>query len=315
MRPARIALAVVAVAGGLIATAEFGTRVLGLHRPVLYEATAYGYRVVPDQDLRRFGNHVFYNHFGMRSEPATPRPAADVLRILCVGDSVTNGGTSTDQAETYPYLLQRELAGKLGRGVEVLNASAGGWALENAEGWLRANGIFGSRVVVLEVGTHDLFQRRAESDVVGRHPSFPAHPPFSGLTELWYRYVLPRLESVAPDTDPGVMLEQRSPSDVERELATIDRIDALVRADGGSLVVLHVPQPANLEPGDTTTRDAKRALAAHLDAHHIPLVVSADALARAGGVAAFRDGMHPNPRGNKALAEVLAPAVIALVRR
>src|SRR5262249_58482770 len=88
---------------------EAVARAFGLHTPVLYERMTYGYRVRASQDIQRFGHRVFYNSYGLRSEPMTPSPAAGVTRILCLGDSITNGGTSTDQSETYPYLLERYL--------------------------------------------------------------------------------------------------------------------------------------------------------------------------------------------------------------
>ena len=110
---------------GLLVVAEIACRAYGLHTPVLYEATPYGYRVRPNQDLRRFGNRVFYNAQGLRSEPAEPMPSAGVERVLCIGDSVTFGGTQTDQQDTYPYQLQGALR-RRGLSAEVLNASAGG---------------------------------------------------------------------------------------------------------------------------------------------------------------------------------------------
>jgi isopentenyl diphosphate isomerase/L-lactate dehydrogenase-like FMN-dependent dehydrogenase len=37
------------VALGLIVAVEIGARLCGLGRPLLYEKTSYGYRVLPDQ--------------------------------------------------------------------------------------------------------------------------------------------------------------------------------------------------------------------------------------------------------------------------
>lgn len=159
---------------GLFLMLEIAARLCGLGRPLLYEKTSYGYRVVPGQSLNRFGNRIYYNEQGLRSEMIAPRPPPHTLRILCVGDSITFGSTATDQQLTYPYLLRQALSVRdRQQSFEVLNASAGGWALENEEGWLAENGVLGSHVVVLQVATHDLFQEKAGSDVVGRDPSFP----------------------------------------------------------------------------------------------------------------------------------------------
>jgi hypothetical protein len=300
----------VAAAAGLAVVAELLCRAVGLHEPVVYERTGYGYRAAPNQALTRFGNHVEYNAQGLRSGPITPRPAPGVLRVLCVGDSITNGGTLTDQASTYPNLLQELLRVRF-PGAEVLNASAGGWALENAEGWLRANGILGSRVVVLEIATHDLFQPKAESSLVGTHPSFPDTRPVFGLQEMFVRYIAPRLGLTGGAEDPGVTLSQRSPAAVERALATVKRIRVLVEDGGGRLAVILIGQPAGLEPEDAVTTAAKARLRDWLTLQGMPWTDAGAVVERAGGSRLFRDGLHPSPEGNQVLATVAKMTVLA----
>jgi hypothetical protein len=46
----------------------------GLHRPLLYETTSYGYRVQPDQQLQRFDNRISYNSFGFQEPVTALRP-------------------------------------------------------------------------------------------------------------------------------------------------------------------------------------------------------------------------------------------------
>lgn len=293
----------------LVAAAEFVARASGLGRPLLYEKTDYGYRVVPAQDLRRFGHRVSYNAYGMRSEPITPLPAAAVTRILCIGDSITFGSTSADQEETYPYRLQSLLeASRTGR-YEVLNVSAGGWAIENEEGWLARHGLFGSRAVILQLATHDLFQAPASGEVVGSHPSFPDRRPRFALQELVQRYLLPRLR------DPGEVLYHHDRDDVTRTMGSLERIARLVRAQGAELFVLHVEQPPGVEPDDDLTRYGKAALQAKANELRMPLVAPAAAVAAEGGAALFFDGLHPNERGNRVLAREVAAAVLAWIAR
>src|SRR5262249_53708208 len=110
---------VIASIAVLLVVAELLARAAGLHTRVLYEKTSYGYRVAPNQALERFGRTVAYNSQGLRSAPL---PATgNELRVLCLGDSITNGGTLTDQADTYPSRLERELSAEAA-GVRVLNA-------------------------------------------------------------------------------------------------------------------------------------------------------------------------------------------------
>lgn len=297
-------LAAAALAGALVA-AELLARALGLGHPLLYEKTDYGYRVAPDQTLVRFGHRVSYNAYGMRSEAITPLPATGVLRVLCIGDSITFGSTATDQAQTYPYLLERLLHAQGTGRYEVLNVSAGGWALENEEAWLARHGLFGSRAVVLQVATHDLFQERASADVVGTHRSFPERPPRFALQELVQRYLLPRLR------DPGEVLYHHDRNDVARTMASLERMARLVRAQDAELFVMLVEQPAGVEPDDELTRYGKAALAARTAELELPMVLTAAAIDAAGGARLFLDGLHPNAGGNAVLAREVARAVLA----
>ena len=75
-----------------------------------------------------------------------------------------------------------------------------------------------------------------------------------------------------------------------------------------------VEQPAALEPRDEVTRDANQLLAVELAAREIPLVSSAQAISENGGQRLFRDAFHPNPDGNRVLAELVADAIVRQVR-
>ena len=296
----------------LLVAVEIGARLCGLGRPLLYEKTAYGYRVAPGQALRRFGHRIAYNAYGMRSEPISATPAPATFRILCVGDSITFGSTSTDQALTYPYQLQALLnARDGGRRYEALNVSAGGWAMENEEGWLTEHGTYGSSAVILQVATHDLFQEKAASDVVGSHASFPTKPPALALQELMVRYVLPRLSARLRLRDPGEVLYHHDRDDVTRTMAALERIARLVRERGAELFVLFVEQPHGYEPDDELTRYGKAMLREKTRALGVPLILTAQAMDAAGGTQAFLDGLHPNSIGNGVLAQQAAAAIIA----
>jgi len=294
----------------LLLVAELLARAAGLHTPVLYERTAYGYRVSPNQSLTRFGRAVAYNSQGLRSGPLSGAPDPGEARVLCLGDSITNGGTLTDQADTYPYLLERELAGP-----RVFNASAAGWALENELGWLRVNGTFGASVVVLEVATHDLFQPAAGSELVGRHPSFPERPPLLALSELLLRYALPWLGVGPARIDPGAIPVAQSKADMERALAALEGLVRDSRALRAEPVVMFVEQPAPLESREALILEAKRRMRELLERERVPLVETASLVEREGGTALFRDGLHPNAAGNAVLARSIASAVRTAIRR
>src|SRR5262249_51386387 len=149
----------------------------------------------------------------------------------------------------YPYLLQGMLAAR-GRKTEVLNASAGGWSLANEAGWLKANGLHGARIVVLEVATHDLFPPFFAGDIVRRDPNFPGRRPDWALGEILQRYLLPRLGLLVQRSDPGVHLDGRSLNLTQDAMKNIDEIASIAKAGGAELYVLHVEQPGEFEPRD-----------------------------------------------------------------
>ena len=292
----------------ILLTSEIAARSFGLHTPVLYERTSYGYRVKPGQDIRRFGHRVFYNSYGLRSEPMSLSPTPGVIRILCLGDSITNGGTSTDQSETYPYLLERYLRER-GINAEVLNASAGGWALENEGGWLAEHGTLDARILVLEVATHDLFQEMALSSIVDSHPSFPSRVSRLASEELIVRYFLPRLFPSLVVQDPGTNGTQPSAAAAQRSVERVVAMSEFAARAGAQSIVLQVEQPAPFEPNDEITRRAKALLEHVLRDRGVPLIETADLIAAHGGGVLFRDPIHPNPQGNRVLARAVAGAI------
>lgn len=301
-----------AVVVALLVIAEVTARAYGLGSPLLYEKTGYGYRVKPDQSLSRFGNWLYYNRQGLRSEAMADFPLPGKMRILCVGDSITFGGAETTQQLTYPYLLEKMLNSHSPvERYEVFNASAGGWAMENEEGWLAEHGIYSSRFVVLQVASHDLFQAVADSRIVGTHPAFPERAPWFALQELLIRYILPRVWHHLRLRDPGEVLHQRTSADITRTLASLRRIASMVRSQGADLVVMLVEQPPGIEPQDELMQQAKKMLQTQLVADGISLLRPGEAMKQAGGALLFRDGLHPNVEGN----HILAQTVVTEIRR
>jgi lysophospholipase L1-like esterase len=278
-------------------------RVNGLHQPVVYQQTAYGYRPNPDQDLRRFGNRVRYNAFGLRNEAIEVMPAAGVTRVLCVGDSVANGGAITDQDKTIGYRLQEVLRPRLGS-VEVLNASAPGWAIANELGWLRTFGTFGSRYVVLIISTHDLFQALAPADTVDNHPAFPSARPLLALQNVVVQYLVPRF---FPDhyTDPGAVGVEASERQAKLNRQDILAIAHLVAEREGRLLVVFLEQAGD-NGRDAMTLGTKRQFFALMAQERIPVATLTSEVETIGRQAMFRDDVHPNLTGNQTIAEAIA---------
>ena len=296
---------------------ELAGRHWGLHHPVIFERTTYGYRVVPNQDILRFGNRAFFNALGLRSETTTALPAAGVVRVLCLGDSVTYGGPIMDQTDTYPYRLGEQLTG-LPESVEVLNASAPGWAIDNEMGWLRENGALGSRYVILTISTHDLFQPLASASVVGSHPAYPDRQPEFAIEEIAVRYVWPRLAPWISIADPGVGgHDQWSDEQARANLDTVLLMEQIVRQSGGSLVVLLSSE--SIDPRmDSLAATARQRMVEALARKNVSVLTIDDAINRLGRSFLYRDTVHPNPEGNRAMAiaaaDYLRPRIAAVVQ-
>lgn len=300
----RIALLAVAV----IAATELGGRYMGMHHEVVYEKTNYGYRAVPDQHFKKMGGRVDYNAQGLRSEPLELGSKPGHLRILCLGDSVTNGGASTRQSATYPYVLQ-DLLREHRMDVQVLNASAPGWATANELGWLQTFGSYGSAILVLTISSHDLFQPFAGPDIVGTHPSFPAHQPYSAIGAMFQRYFLPRLFLGLGYEDPGVGELEWSDAAAADARADVMAIIGLSRRLGMHPLVVFNEQ-GNDTATDTTLTAAKRRMFSTLTDSGVEIVTLGDEVETYGRREMFRDGVHPNEMGYRLIAEKVARAIL-----
>ena len=209
---------------------------------------------------------------------------------------MTQGGAQSNDSETYPALLQTALAPAR---VEVLNASAGGWAVQNEAKWLESHGLLGASIVVLEINEKDLDQDWAYA-LLDRNPSFPSHSPATALGEIWTRYALPRL-GLAQAADPGSELTAFAGGNVAAVQAAVAAIDAQVTRAGARLVVLYW-DPRELRPA---AEPARQRLFQWAERQGVP-VLRPQLNRRADAGLLFRDAIHPNPRGNARIAGELA---------
>jgi lysophospholipase L1-like esterase len=85
-----------------------------------------GYRLAPDR-VGRFGSGSSgrAGSQGLRNREVGPKPAG-TIRVLVLGDSFTIG-SSVEENEAYPQVLEQILARTQPLPVEVVNAGVGGW--------------------------------------------------------------------------------------------------------------------------------------------------------------------------------------------
>jgi hypothetical protein len=277
----------------------------GFGHPLLYANDSdTGYLPAPSQQVDRFGCHNDINSFSMRSpEVFSPKPAGE-FRILMIGDSITYGTTYVDQPEIFTSILQRDLPGRLHRSVEVLNASAGGWAPANELGYLRSRGTFHADTVIFVLNTGDLTQPFSQS-LVGLSPSFPSEDPYCALTEIWSRYAKPRLMHITV-ADAGSKAEKPNiPRDTPANLQILGKARSFATDARADFAIVYVPfngpDWAAYAPGLAMLKDWCKT-------QHIDLVDTTSALAKyPPEQTAFENGHgHLRPAGHAIVASVIA---------
>ncbi len=277
------------------------------------------------------GFTVRTNSRGMRS----PEPAAQApdLRVLCAGDSQTEGYCEND--ETFPALLAARLAAAHpGRSIEVLNAGCGGYSFYHHLATLERHQDLAPQVFVQVVFAGNDF---GESLTL-RHYYERLGPPADLATDP---ETARRLKELGGSfLNQGLLqadLLRRQPAELPVALAaareTAAAIGRLCAARGVRYVAVYLPPLWDAQPGVHAERlDAARAL----------LGLSDQDLARAGELgAAWRDAAraagaevvdltpslaasaeplfyaadhHLNARGSAVVAEALLPVLEEALR-
>lgn len=270
---------------------------LGLGNPVVVVPdAACAYTLAPNQHTWRFFCHTHTDQYGMRSNPFPPAPAPGTLRILFLGDSVTYGTSHVDQSRIFTELLRRGLPSVVHQPVEVLNASAGGWAIDNELSWLRSRGTFHASIVVLVLNSGDLGQPRAQIADVGEDTA--QNHPTTAIGEVWTRFLEPRLFRRAPHVDAGD-IAKNDPQTISENLAELDAFQKLAAGSGGRVALLYIPFRGEIP---NPARKSEQTLIAWTAAHHVPFfdMTSVEAAWPVSSVSL--DGDHLNVHGNQLIA-------------
>ena len=271
--------------------------VLGLGNPVVVVPdAACAYTLAPDQNTFRFFCHTHTNSYGMRSDAFASVPAPGTLRIMFVGDSVTYGTSHVDQSRIFTEVLHRELPAVVHQPVEVLNGSAGAWAIDNELSWLRSRGTFHANIVVLVLNSGDLAQPRAQITDVGDDTA-QSHS-HSALGEVWTRILKPRLFRHAPHVDAGDVAG-RNAATIRANLAELDDFQKLTAAAGARMVLLYIPFRHEIP---NPAAQSEETLTVWTAAHHVPFfdMTSTEAVWPVHAISL--DGVHLNARGNQVVA-------------
>jgi hypothetical protein len=287
----------------LIVIAELLLRFMfGFGDPLLYEADAKtGYRLAPNQSVRRFGNRIKINAYSMRSDDVSRDRPANTTRIFLLGDSVVNGGWWTDQHQTVSQLLQTQLQTGQKNPIEVLNASANSWSPRSEIGYLEQFGLFGSQYLILVINTDDLFATAPTSLVVGQDRNYPDRKPWGAIAEVVERYVLP-----APKPSAALKQVQAEKGDrVGASLVAIAQIQTLAKASGTKMLLILTPLLREVKDGP---RDyeivARDRLATWVKQQNVDYVDCLPLFKATPNVQSFyHDHIHLSPAGNQQISQ------------
>ena len=306
----KIALIVLVVAIGLGLTVEIILRLLfGFGNPPLYVADQQvGYRLAPNQKVRRFGNRIEINRYSMRSAEVAPIRPETTLRILLLGDSIANGGWWTDQGSTISAMIQHQLQLVLletnFKQVEVLNASANSWGPRNELAYLKQFGHFDAQVILLLINTDDLFSPAPTSVQVGRDANYPDHKPAFAIAEVISRYLLK--QSPIPELE-AVMAEKGDR--VGFNLEAIGQIRAIAQQHQATFLLAMTPLLREI--GTPGPRDyelkARQRLSDFAQTQHILYIDFLPIFnATPNPETLYRDHIHLSPKGNQLVSETIS---------
>lgn len=285
----------------LVAGAELTLRfVFGLGNPVLVAPdAACGYILKPNQNVDRFFCHTRTNRYGMRSGPVQEEPAPGALRIMFLGDSVTYGTSRVDQSDLFTQILHRELPSVVHQPVEVLNASAGAWAIDNEWSYLRSRGTFHAALVLLVLNSGDPGQPRAEIQDVGEDTTL--HHSTTAIGELWSRWFVPRFLHGSARTDAGDK-SSNTEGVIHQNLEELDEMQGFVQSHHARLAVVYIPFRKEIP---APAARAQSLLHTWADGHHVPIFDMTAAEAVYPSKEITLDGAHLNRKGNAIVAHAV----------
>ncbi|MGO9339148.1 MAG: SGNH/GDSL hydrolase family protein [Terracidiphilus sp.] len=262
---------------------------------------ACSYILKPDQDVRRFFAQTHTNHYGMRSDEVPVVRQAGTLRLMFVGDSITYGTSRVDQQELFTEVLHRELPALVHRPVEVLNASAGGWAPDNELAYIQSRGIFQSDMVLLVLNDGDLPQEK--STIAGVGDDLPQKRPATAIGELFTRYIKPRIGRLLERSDAGDRIDAINNDVIRKNLEDLDSVLELVRSHGARLTIVYIPFRRNVPE---FSKVAGSTLRAWSHAHQVGMfdLTSAEAPYTARQIT-LDNGIHLNAKGHRVIAQAI----------
>ena len=310
----------------LIAAELFARHYLGLGDPPLWiEHPEIEYMAMPSRTYHRYGNIVTYNAYSMRNDEfSRHKEDPRELRVMCLGDSVINGGSHVDQADLLTARLKTRLVKALERPATVGNISAGSWGPGNLLAYVKTFGLFDADILVLVLSSHDHTDHPTFEPVVGVERRMPDRTPLFALSEVTHRF-LPIYFGWAKDEEDDI--EERSDAEkVRKTLASLREIIYTAHETGATVIVLQHPKYEEVLgeelPGHRVLSNVARSMGIEpiQAATAFRDALEEDALIRKGlqegeSTMPYRDRIHPNQVGHRILADLLFDEIMKVVAK
>lgn len=247
----------------------------------------------------RFGNHVYYNEYSMRSKPITDTSFV----ILGLGDSVINGGVQSNNESIATTLLENEFR-KIVSNSRVLNISAGSWGPDNNFAYIKKYGDFNAKLIFLVVSSHDAHDNITHEAIVDVHSSFPSKQPPFAIWELFDRYLIPWVQKLFKEKNEEI--DKRTNDPIVTSKAFNPGFDSLknycITKKIPLVIYLHAD---TIELKAKSYNEQGREIIKYCNENNITLIKELDYPLKKEH---FSDGIHMNTKeGQKFIAQNLFP--------
>ena len=210
---------------------------IGLGTPPLYESyEGMEYKLKANQNLKRFGNRIIINNASMRNSfDINENNKEGKKRILIFGDSVLWGGSQTDQEKIATSILRN----KTDNIYEIYNISAASWGPGNWIEYIKENGFFNAKKVILLISSHDLvdipYQEKAMPNITR-----PTTNPSFSIIEMMNRYILPKAKNLLINNVINLNDKNKINIDYDKEKGSkiLNELINLIQKNGIELTVI-----------------------------------------------------------------------------
>lgn len=216
---------------------------------------------------------------------------------MFVGDSIPYGTSHVDQKQLFSEILHRELPALVRRPVEVLNASASAWAIDNELSYVQSRGLFNSNLVLLVLNSADITQSRSTIDQVG--DDLPRERPLTAIGEIFTRYVRRRLFRVSAHIDAGDTAQPQAEGIVRANLADCDTFHSVATQQHAQMAILYLPFRKDIP---NVSRRSLNIISTWARTHDIPLLDLTPTESAYSIRDITLDGAHLNAKGHLVVA-------------